>query len=218
MIEKPLNINSMYRINEGLSKEENLRLAKEFNDKVNDLLSQFEKLTNEANKLVPGNTFGLSEAKRAKLRTTEEVLKRLNSSTMAYYNVKSTYETRERMAAEKEKLEREKLEKEKRESERSQYLNEAIKFCLDNGRTFGDGLTVETAITIANDIAFNLEVKRREEEIGDEYIDFDGQNCEDECAGWSPSNRRCSCGNRRVSWSEGWTADFKNMYIYAEAY
>ena len=208
----------MYRINEKLSKEENLRLAKEFNDKVNDLLSQFEKLTNEANKLVPGNTFGLSDAKRKKMKTTEEVYKRLDASSLVFYGVKSTYETRERMAAEKEKLEREKAEKEKRESESSQYLNDAIKFCLDNGRTFGDGLSVETAISIANDIAFNLEVKRREEEIGDGYIDFDGQNCEDECAGWSPSDRRCSCGNRRVSWSEGYNSDFKNMYIYAEAY
>jgi hypothetical protein len=210
----------MFRINENLSKEENLQLAKEFTDKVKELLSQFEKLTTEANKLVPASTFGLSEAKRAKLRTTEEVLKRLNSSTMAYYNVKSTYETRERMAAEKEKLEREKAEKEKRELESSQYLNEAIKFCLENGLTFSDGsgLTVETAIRMANDIAFNLEVKRREEEIGDGYIGFDGCNCEDECAGWSPSDRRCSCGNRRVSWSEGYNSDFRNMYIYAEAY
>jgi len=207
----------MYKINENLSKEENLRLAKEFTDTVKDLLKRFSDLTTEANKLVPGNTFGLSNAKREKLKSTEEVLKRLNSSTMVYYNVKSTYETRERMIAEKEKLEKDKAEKEKRESERSQYLNDAIKFCLDNGRTFGDGLTVETAIAVANDIAFNKEVKRREDEIGDDYIDFSGQNCEDECAGWNPGDSRCSCGNRRVSWTD-YDADFKNMYIYAEAY
>ena len=207
----------MYKINENLSKEENLRLAKEFTDTVKDLLKRFSDLTTEANKLVPGNTFGLSNAKREKLKSTEEVLKRLNSSTMVYYNVKSTYETRERMIAEKEKLEKDKAEKEKRESERSQYLNDAIKFCLDNGRTFGDGLTVETAIAVANDIAFNKEVKRREAEIGDDYIDFSGQNCEDECAGWNPGDRRCSCGNRRVSWTD-YDTDFKNMYIYAEAY
>jgi hypothetical protein len=40
---------------------------------------------------------------------------------------------------------------------------------------------------------------------GDDFVEFDGQNCNDylgendiECAGWQVGNRRCDCGNRRV--------------------
>ena len=89
---------------------------------------------------------------------------------------------------------------------------------MENGRTFGDGLTVDTAIAIANNIAFNNEVTKREQEIGDGYTDFSGQNCEDECDGWNPKDRRCQCGNRRVSWTDGYDSDFRDMHIYAEAY
>lgn len=38
-------------------------------------------------------------------------------------------------------------------------------------------------------------------------IEFDGQNCSDAweegegCAGWDGNDRRCDCGNRRVTWS-----------------
>lgn len=55
----------------------------------------------------------------------------------------------------------------------------------------------------------------------DDYIDFDGQNCEDAsddvCIGWDGNDRRCSCGNRRV----GWTINEypKGVWsYYAEAY
>lgn len=39
-------------------------------------------------------------------------------------------------------------------------------------------------------------------EHSDLYFDFEGKNCEDfgACAGWDGSDRRCECGNRRVSW------------------
>lgn len=39
-------------------------------------------------------------------------------------------------------------------------------------------------------------------------VEFDGQNCEDSdmdggtnCDGWDGNDRRCECGNRRVSWA-----------------
>ena len=38
-------------------------------------------------------------------------------------------------------------------------------------------------------------------------VDFDGQNCADawdegeNCDGWDGNDRRCECGNRRVSWA-----------------
>lgn len=42
-------------------------------------------------------------------------------------------------------------------------------------------------------------------QIGDDFVEFDGQNCNDfldddamECVGWQIGEKRCDCGNRRV--------------------
>lgn len=56
------------------------------------------------------------------------------------------------------------------------------------------------------------------------HVQFDGMSCndylsegDDECAGWDGTSRRCTCGNRRVSWSTSQNADGK-WSAYAEAY
>jgi hypothetical protein len=211
------NIEIMYRINETLSSEENLRRAKEFSETASEYIERFDELCKSANKFVPVSILE-TPSKRKKLESLQEVYNRLVSARWAYNTTKATYESRERM--EREKLEAIKVKEMKTQLEESRIIdtNEAIKFCLENGRTFGDGLSVENAIVIANDIAFDNEVKRRNKEIGDDFIDFDGQNCEDECAGWNPSDRRCQCGNRRVDWTDGYNSNFRNMHIYAQAY
>jgi hypothetical protein len=210
---------SYYIIKETLTKEENLQAAKEYAEKAKEILNRFNEIAKEGNKLVPGRTFGLSKAKLEKLKTPNEVMERLLSASRSEYNTKSTYEHRERMVKEKEEKEKAEAFKKEMEVKQSELLNQAIAYCLENGRTFGDGLSVENAIQVANDIAFQKEVARKETEIGDGYIGFDGQNCEDECAGWNPQvSHRCECGNRRVSWTGGWSSDFRNMDIYAEAY
>jgi len=33
----------------------------------------------------------------------------------------------------------------------------------------------------------------------DGFIQFEGNNCIDDCSGWDAINGRCECGNRRVS-------------------
>ena len=208
----------MYSIKETLSKEENIQLAKEYGDKAKEILKKFDDLLLEANKFVPGRTFGLSKSKLEKLKSPNEVLERLYSAARSEYNTKSTYEMRERIAKEKLQKEEEQKRQVEREHAQKDILNQAIAYCLENGRKFDDGLTVDNAIAIANDIAFNKEVAKREEEIGDNYIGFSGQNCEDECDGWNPKDRRCQCGNRRVSWSDGYSSGFRDMSIYAEAY
>ena len=210
---------SYYIIKETLTKEENLQAAKEYAEKAKEILIQLNEIVKEGNKLVPGRTFGLSKAKLEKLKTPNEVMERLLTASRSESNVKSTYEHRERMVKEKEEKEKAEAFKKEMEVKQSELLNQAISYCLENGRTFGDALSVENAIQVANDIAFQKEVARKEAEIGDGYIGFDGQNCEDECAGWNPQiSHRCECGNRRVSWTEGWSSDFRNMDIYAEAY
>jgi hypothetical protein len=54
-------------------------------------------------------------------------------------------------------------------------------------------------------------------------VEFDGQNCEDawdegaDCDGWDGNDRRCECGNRRVSWA--FSEHPKGVWsFYAEAY
>jgi len=208
----------MYRINENLSKEENLELAKAYSEQAKDILERFDAIVKEANKFCPGVTYKLTKSQLAKHQSPTETRNRLSSCTSAQFYVRSTYETRERIA--KEKVEKEAaIERTKKlEAERSQLLNEAIAFCLNNEKRFGTDFTIENAIQVANDLAFQNEIKKCNEEIGDGYISFSGQNCEDECAGWNPSDRRCECGNRRVCWNEGYSSDFRNMEIYAEAW
>lgn len=52
------------------------------------------------------------------------------------------------------------------------------------------------------------------------YIEFDGHNCRDawdegaNCEGWDGRDRRCQCGNRRVSW----VLSDDGTYVYGEAY
>ncbi len=206
-----------YRINENLSKEENLTLAKDYSSKAADIYNRLKAVVEEGNKFVPGRTFGLSKSKLEAMKSPNQVLERLFEAQRSVYYTKSFYESQERLAKEKAAKEAA-VEKAKQiENEKAQLLNEAIAFCLNNGGLFGKDFTAETAISTANDIAFKLAVKKREIQIGDGYIGFSGKNCEDECDGWNPSNRRCQCGNRRVSWSYDYS-DFRNMEIYAEAW
>lgn len=47
-----------------------------------------------------------------------------------------------------------------------------------------------------------------------DWFEFDGQNCEEPCLGWDGHERRCECGNRRVSW----VLTDDGTYVYAEAW
>jgi len=52
--------------------------------------------------------------------------------------------------------------------------------------------------------------------------EFEGQNCMDYdedvvCDGWDGVDRRCDCGNRRVSWETG-QYDNGKFYAYGVAY
>ena len=206
-----------FRLDNNKTKEENLKLAKEYSDQAKELQLRFEKILSEVNKEFKPE-YGLTPAKERKAKEPTEAYQRLMYAARKYSQVISTYETRERMEKEKEEKAQAEARKKEMEAKQSELLNQAIAYCLENGRTFGDALTVENAIQVANDIAFQNEVTRRESEIGDGYIGFDGQNCEDPCEGWNPKDRRCQCGNRRVSWTDGYSTDFRDMTIHAEAY
>ena len=206
-----------FRLDNGKTKEENLQLAKEYSNKAKELQTRFEQLLAEVNKEFKPE-YGLTPAKERKAKEPTEAYQRLMWAARKYRDTIATYETRERMEAEKIKKAEQEARQKELEAKKNQTLNEAIQYCIENGRKFGQDVTLENAISTANNIAFEKEVAKREAEIGDDYIGFDGQNCEDECAGWNPADHRCECGNRRVSWTDGWSSDFRDMSIYAEAY
>lgn len=62
------------------------------------------------------------------------------------------------------------------------------------------------------------------EAASDDFIEFEGMNCNDyldddadECAGWQVGERRCDCGNRRVSIDVDGSEE-SGFYAYACAY
>lgn len=114
--------------------------------------------------------------------------------------------------------------KEQRESEQearieaaaAEYRDKAVKWLLERGKKYGEDFTADTAVSVAEEIAYEEEVARRVAEGG--YHGFSGQNCDGPCEGWDGESRRCECGNRRVSWTQGDGHRFDEPYIYAEAY
>lgn len=205
-------------INESLSKDDNLERAKAYGDKAQELLDQFNNLLAQITKDFPASTFGLSKAKEAKLKSPSAVYDRLKTAANTYNSVKNIYEIREhRRNIEKQNQKIIEESKQIQQSEK-ELLTQAIAFCIANGKEIGKDFTLDIAIDIANDIAFWEEVTRRETEIGDDYIEFNGQNCDGDCEGWNPASHRCQCGNRRVKWEMAFQVDFRDMRIYAEAY
>jgi len=60
-------------------------------------------------------------------------------------------------------------------------------------------------------------------ENGGWLTEFDNKdNCSDKCKGWRGINRRCECGNRRMSWGDeyddGVDIDWNEEYSYNTSY
>lgn len=205
----------MFKINEQLSREENIALAEASAVRAKELYDGIKALVDEGFKHVPN--YSGTKTQQTKARSAQEVLNRLYSEMQVHSRLKATYATRDRMEQEAVAKKAAEQLKQQREDEMSQLLNDAVKYLLEHGKQVGTDFKVENAIAAANNLAFELEVTRREAEA-DGPIDFSGDdNCED-CSGWTPGDRRCECGNRRVGWTEGWGHSFKSPSIYAEAY
>lgn len=205
-----------YSIQKSLSKEENLELAKLHEDKAKEYLKQFKELLASINKDFPVRTFGLSKSKLEKMKSPNETYDRLVSASKSYSYTQTWYDQQDRRIQELDEKEKQEKLMKQRELEKTDLLNKAIEFCLNNGLQFGIHFSTENAISVANDVAFKKQVEVHKSEIGNGYIYFSGQNCEDECSGWNPMDNRCQCGNRRVAWAT--VSDFRDMEIYAEAY
>lgn len=111
----------------------------------------------------------------------------------------------------------EKEEKEKaKKREADQLWNDAVAFLTERGKKMGDDYEGEHAISAANNIAFDEEVAKLSNDPTP--IDFSGGDYCESCEGWTPGEHRCCCGNRRVTWAEGFGHTFKSPYVVAEAY
>lgn len=204
----------MFRINESISREENIKLAEESAAKAKSLLDAINTAIKEGFKHVP--KYGTTPTQNKKLASAAEVISRLEMEVGVGSRVQASYITRDRMAQEKEAKEKAEREKAERENAISIMKGEAIQYLIERGKKINIDFTVDNAVEVANQLAFDYEVKRLES--SDEPISFNGQDCCEDCSGWIPGSHRCECGNRRVSWVEGWSHSFKEPQIYAEAY
>lgn len=97
----------------------------------------------------------------------------------------------------------------------------AVEYLLSKGKTINIDFTLNNVLSVANSIAHEEEVLKRQKELSESstYTHFNGDdNCED-CKGWDGSSPRCQCGNERVNWtSDKFDGFFLNPRIYAEAY
>lgn len=122
----------------------------------------------------------------------------------------------DRIKAVKDKKEKEEREA-NRNNEQVMMIAQAILWLQAKGKVLGVDFYAHDAVDQANYIAEQEEIARRIQLIKESgaLIEFNGQNC-DECEGWDGESRRCSCGNRRVSWESDGT--FLNPRVYGEAY
>lgn len=108
-------------------------------------------------------------------------------------------------------------------------LNEAARLLRERNEREADAalewLHDRNIFNTPREYAYDTANRFRYDELVDEFIraggvcGFNGDdNCADDCCGWDGESHRCDCGNRRMTWTEGCDTDYRNMYIYAEAY
>lgn len=96
------------------------------------------------------------------------------------------------------------------------YVEEAKKFLTENKQEFLEKDTDFSIVSKADEFKYKLLIEEKIKSLNGALVDFDGKNCDEPCNGWDGISHRCECGNRRVYWSSN--GDFKDMYIYGEAY
>jgi len=110
--------------------------------------------------------------------------------------------------------------------------DQAVCWLLAKGKHYGADFTIETAVAVADNLAFDMRCTELappvwyaelgcpgpESGVPSVWRAFDGQNCEGPCLGWDGRSHRCQCGNRRVQWTAGSSHTFREPSVFAEAY
>jgi len=99
------------------------------------------------------------------------------------------------------------LEAEK-ELKKTNKLNKAIQYLIENGKKLGVDFDANLAISSANELKCDkLIAEQKGEEVS--------ISCCSECSTWTAGEHRCSCGNRRMYWD--YNGDFEEMYLFPMA-
>lgn len=134
-------------------------------------------------------------------------------------NVKYSFESMKRRAEEAAYKAKHEAAKKAEVVEKAALNSRAIIFLIKEGAVLdGDwSLNGEFVCSVGNeaDGAFRLVTGRAEEEmVKNEEVLY--HKCCDDCSEWTITDRRCSCGNRRMSLT--WDGTFEEYFYYAEAY
>jgi len=194
--------------------EKELQQAKKKAVEAVDLLKQIDELRVKALELVPVPHSCYTKSQREKEKTLLKVMDRLFSLTKR----SSDIDSRIRYEKEREsKIELEKIQKEnefKQQQARNDLITRAIQFLQKRNIQVGVDYALDMVIDVAYNVAFDEEVEKLKTSGG--MFEFSGDDSCEDCAGWNGVDHRCSCGNRRVSWTSD--GDFEHLIVYAEAY
>jgi len=96
-------------------------------------------------------------------------------------------------------------------------VDDAIAWLQSRGKVLGTDFSSANAIAVANYVSADEEIERVRPGDG-EWMEFEGDDTCEDCRGWDGVDRRCDCGNRRVSWVTGDFHSFKSPVVFAEAF
>jgi len=157
-----------------------------------------------------------SYSRRCNAHWVDEVYKCYPISDDQFRKIEEAFKTARQVIESWFSVENKKMAAEAKTKEDTRLMNAAIQYLVEHGKQVGVDFDVKDSVSVANNLAADLEIQKKQEEGG--FHDFSGQNCDGPCEGWDGSNNRCQCGNRRVSWVPGYGHTFEEPYIIAEAY
>lgn len=198
-----------------------LKEADERSAKAKKLLEEVKALTDKINKeFPPAVSIFMSEKKRMKLMALGPAIDRIKKESQAGSDLRRSFEWQDRAEKERQDKENRKKEDEAQEKRRQKFLEETVTHLISKGFVLGTDFTLYTAISFANNRAYETKVAETVANLVREkaFTSFDGQNCDGPCAGWDGFSNRCECGNRRVGWEMSDYASWKDMQIRGVAW
>jgi hypothetical protein len=197
-------------------RETKLDAAKVRADEARAMLGEIENLHKKALLLVPGVSLFHTKTQRTRSEQWDKIMDRLHAILQEPINLQRNFEYQDQAAAKKIE-EAKKIEAGKESAAKyAAFQQEAVQWLLAKGKKLGEDFAIIDAVDHANELAYDEEIARMKASGG--FIDFNGKNCDGPCGGWDMSGHRCDCGNRRVSFTTGYSHSFKQPHVYAEAY
>jgi len=204
------------------SPEELLSEAESFSEEASKLLREFVDWKHRVITFAKDALFyqGDSRARKEEASTPEKLLTFLTNAMNQPDNLRYRFKLQDDDAAFREKEKKDEESAELRRAEELKLTEDALLFLQENGKILGtDFSSLGNAISIADNLAFEIEIERKIKNRTVEFFSFTGNDqCDDSCKGWDGESHRCECGSRRVAWEFNYNHSFKHPSICAEAY